>query len=115
MRNIGGSIGIATAATMLERNTQMYTNILGAHVTPFGQNSQQMLSQMRSAMIAGGSDPVTAGERAQAMVFGMVQRQATMLSFLDLMRLFAGFFVLIIPLILLARSPRAGKKAVGSG
>ena len=35
MRNIGGSIGIATAATLLERHRQMYTNMLGAHVTPY--------------------------------------------------------------------------------
>ena len=36
MRNIGGSIGIATAATMLERNQQRFTNVLGVHVTPAG-------------------------------------------------------------------------------
>jgi DHA2 family multidrug resistance protein len=110
MRNIGGSIGIATGATMLERHRQMYTNILGTHVTPYGLQSQEMLNQIRSAMMASGSDPVTAAQRAQAMVFGMVQRQATMLSFLDLMRLFGGLFVLIIPLIWLAKPPRPGKR-----
>jgi len=110
MRNIGGSIGIATAATMLERYRQMYTNILGTHVTPYGLQSQEALSQIRSAMIAGGSDPVTAGQRAQAMVFGIVQRQATMLSFLDLMKLFGGLFIVIAPLIWLARAPRAGRR-----
>jgi MFS transporter, DHA2 family, multidrug resistance protein len=109
MRNIGGSIGIATAATMLERYRQSYTNILGAHVTPYALKSQQFLDQMKSAMMAGGSDPVTAGQRAQAMAFGMVQRQATMLSFIHLMRMFAVLFVFCIPLVLLARSPRAGK------
>jgi DHA2 family multidrug resistance protein len=111
MRNIGGSIGIASAATMLERNRQKYTNILGAHVTPYALKSQQTLDQLRSAMIARGSDPITAGQRAQALVFGMVQQQATMLSFLQLMRIFGGLFLIITPLIWLAKSPRAGKKA----
>ncbi len=109
MRNIGGSIGIATAATMLERHRQMYTNILGTHVTSYGLQSQQMLNQVRSAMMAGGADPVTATQKAHAMLFGMVERQAAMLSFLDLMKLFGGLFILIVPLILLARSPRTSK------
>jgi DHA2 family multidrug resistance protein len=110
MRNIGGSIGIATGATLLQRRTQMYTNILGTHVTPYSLQTQQMLSQMRSAMMAAGSDVVTATQRAQAMLFYFVQRQATMLSFLDVMKIFGGLFILIVPLILLAKSPRAGKR-----
>jgi DHA2 family multidrug resistance protein len=110
MRNIGGSIGIATAATLLERNRQMHTNILVTHVTPNSRQSQEMLNQIRSAMIADGSDPITAAQKAQAMLFGIVQRQATMLSFLDLMKIFGGFFILTLPLILLAKPPRAAKR-----
>jgi MFS transporter, DHA2 family, multidrug resistance protein len=110
MRNIGGSIGIATAATLLERHRQMYTNTLGEHVTAYGLQSQQMLNSLRSAMMAGGSDPVTATEKAHAMLFWTVQRQATMLSFLDLMKIFGGLFVLILPLIYLAKPPRAEKR-----
>jgi DHA2 family multidrug resistance protein len=112
MRNIGGSIGIATGATLLERRTQAYTNTLGANVTAYGLQSQQMLGQMRSAMMAGGSDPVTAALRSQAMLFGVVQRHATMLAFIDVLRVFGGLFVLTVPLVLLARSPRAGKRAM---
>jgi DHA2 family multidrug resistance protein len=106
MRNIGGSIGIATAATMLERNRQTYTNLLVPHVTPYGMGSQQMMNQLRSAMIARGADAVTAGQRAQAMLFGMVERQATMLSFLSLMKAFGIFFILLLPLVLITRAPR---------
>jgi MFS transporter, DHA2 family, multidrug resistance protein len=115
MRNIGGSIGIATAATLLERHRQMYTNTLGAHVTPYGLQSQQMMNQLRSSMMANGADPVTATQKAQAMLFGMVQRQATMLSFLDLMKIFGGLFILILPLIWLARSPRSAKGPANAG
>jgi MFS transporter, DHA2 family, multidrug resistance protein len=110
MRNIGGSIGIATAATLLERSRQIHTNILGAHVTPYSLNSQLLINQMSSGMIANGTDPVTATQRSHAMLFGMVQQQATMLSFIDLMRLFGVLFVVIVPLILLAKPPRTGKR-----
>jgi len=109
MRNIGGSIGIATAATMLERNRQRYTNLLGTHITPYGQQTQEMLNQIRSAMIASGSDPVTAARKTEALLFGMVQRQATMLSFLNMMRFFGVIFLLIVPLVWLTRPPRSAK------
>ena len=106
MRNIGGSIGIATATTMLERNRQTHINILGTHVTPYDQNTQQMLSGLQSMLTSAGIDPVTAGERANAMLFGFVQRQATMLSFIDLMRLFGVLFIILLPLLWLTRSSK---------
>lgn len=110
MRNIGGSIGIATAATMLERNRQSFTNVLGTHVTPYSFQSQQMLSQLKSSLIARGIDAISAGERANALLFGSVQRHATMLSFIELMRLFGMLFIFLLPLIWLAKSSHAKAK-----
>jgi MFS transporter, DHA2 family, multidrug resistance protein len=110
MRNIGGSIGIATAATLLERYRQIHTNILGTHVTPYSPKTQMLMDQMRSGMMASGTDPVTATQRTHAMLFGMVQQQAAMLSFIHLMRLFGMLFVVIVPLILLAKPPRTSKR-----
>jgi MFS transporter, DHA2 family, multidrug resistance protein len=110
MRNIGGSIGIATAATLLERNRQIHTNIMGSHITPYALQTQQTLNQLSSALTANGSDPVTAAQRAQGMLFGTVQRHATMLSFIDVVRLFGGIFILLIPLIWLAKPPRTKKQ-----
>ena len=111
MRNIGGSVGIAAATTMMERSRQTYINILGSHVTPYDQNSQQMLGGLQSMLTAAGVDPVTAGERANAMLFGLVQRHATMLSFIDLMRLFGIFFIVLLPLLWLAGSTKAKSPA----
>ena len=110
MRNIGGSVGIATATTMMERNRQMYINILGANVTPYDHTSQQTLSGLQSMLTAAGADPVTAGERAHAMLFGVVQRHATMLSFIDLMRLFGILFIILLPLLWLTGSSKPQSK-----
>ena len=60
-----------------------------------------------------GSDPVTATQRAYAAVFGAVQRQASMVSFVHVFRLLGIIFLLLLPLVLLMRRPR-GKAAVGA-
>jgi DHA2 family multidrug resistance protein len=108
MRNIGGSIGIAATGTMLARNTQATTAVLGANVTAYDHASRATLMQMRAAFIASGSDPVTATSRANAAVFGMVQRQATMVSFVGIFLLLGILFIALVPLVLLMRRPRRG-------
>jgi DHA2 family multidrug resistance protein len=108
MRNIGGSIGIATTGTMLARDNQSTTALLGANVTPYDPASQAMLAQMKGAFMAAGADAVTATDRAHAAVFGLVQRQATMMSFLGIFQLLGIMFIALIPLVLLMRRPKAG-------
>jgi DHA2 family multidrug resistance protein len=106
MRNLGGGIGIATTGTLLARKQQEYVNIMGAHVTPFSPAAQASLDAARRGFIASGADPVTATQRAYAAVFGAVQRQAAMVSFVDLFRLLGAIFLLLLPLVLLMRRPR---------
>ena len=114
MRNIGGSVGIAAATTMLERSRHTHISILGANITAYDQNSQRMIGGLQSMLTNAGIDPVAAGERANAMLFGFVQRQATMLSFIDLMRLFGILFIVLTPLIWLTRSSKGTSNAAPS-
>src|SRR5207249_4013653 len=81
MRNIGGSVGIAVTGTMLARNNQSTTSLLGANVTAYDPASQSMVAQMKGAFMAAGADATTATTRAYAALFGLVQRQAAMMSF----------------------------------
>jgi DHA2 family multidrug resistance protein len=108
MRNIGGSIGIAATGTMLARNNQSTTALLGANVTAYDPASQAMFAQMKGGFMAAGADAVTATDRANAAVFGLVQRQATMMSFVGIFQLLGIMFIALIPLVLLMRRPKAG-------
>ena len=63
--------------------------------------------------LRGGSDPVTASRRAQAMLYGAVQQQAALLSFLSVFRLMGILFLLLIPLVFMVRKPK-GKGAAGA-
>jgi MFS transporter, DHA2 family, multidrug resistance protein len=106
MRNLGGSMGIAAATTMLARNGQAFVSVLGARVTPYDPSTQLMFERMRQGFIARGADLVTATQRAQAALFGLVARQATMLAFVSVFRLLALIFLLMLPLVLIMKSPR---------
>ncbi|HEY3381984.1 MAG TPA: DHA2 family efflux MFS transporter permease subunit [Vicinamibacterales bacterium] len=106
LRNIGGSIGIAVIQTVLARDRQEHFNTIGAHVSQYSMQTQMMLKNLTAAFVAKGADPVTAANRAYAGVFGMVQKQAAMIAFLDGFKLLAVVFLLLIPLVLLMRKPR---------
>ncbi len=105
MRNIGGSTGIAAATTFLERRTQAHINILGAHVTAYGQTAQQMLRGAKGMLMGAGADPSTATQQAYGLVFGNIQRQATMLAFLETFRVLGLVFLVLVPFLLLMRRP----------
>jgi DHA2 family multidrug resistance protein len=111
MRNIGGSIGIATTGTMLARNQQATTATLGAHATAFDSVSRSMFQQTQAMFMAAGADAATAASRAYAAVFGLVQRQAAMVAFVGLFQVLGLLFLALIPLVLLMQRPRRGGAA----
>ena len=113
MRNLGGSIGIALTATMVARGQQASTVLLGSHVTPYDEQAQTLLAQMRAAFLAAGADGVTATNRALAAMAGLVQRQAAMVSFVSLFELLGIMFIALMPLVLLMKRPRLGSMASG--
>jgi DHA2 family multidrug resistance protein len=114
MRNIGGSIGIAMTGTMLARHNQAMTSLLGSHVTAYDPATQRMFSQLRAGFIASGADSGTATRRAYAALFGMVQQQATMVSFVGIFQLLGVMFLALIPLVLLMKRPRGGSGPVAA-
>ena len=114
MRNIGGSMGIATATTLLTRHRQEHTNNLVSHVDSYNPQVRALFEQLKSAFVAQGADVVTAADRARLALFGMVQREAMMLSFTDIFRWLSLLFLATLPLLLLMRSPRRGRPMGGA-
>ena len=104
MRNLGGSMGIAAVQTLWPV-TGRHTSTSWAATSILSPAAQAWLRNLQSAFIARGSDAVTAGRQALAAAFGMVQKQAAMISFIDAFRLLALIFLLLAPLALLLRRP----------
>jgi DHA2 family multidrug resistance protein len=106
MRNIGGSVGISYVVTLSARQAQRNTNVLGANINALNPSAQQMIDNARNMFMARGADLYTATRQAYAAVFGMIQQQATMLSFIKAFRFLGLMFLAVIPLILLMKKPR---------
>jgi DHA2 family multidrug resistance protein len=114
MRNVGGSVGIAVTATMVQRQRQIIGATLGVHVSAYDPVTQSMFEQIRNGMIAAGSDVVTATQRTYIVLHGMLLQQASMVSFVMLFRWLGAIFLLMLPLVLLMRKPSAGGEAVAA-
>ncbi len=113
MRNIGGSVGIAVTGTMVSRQTQATTSMLGSSVTLYDPAAQSMFAQLQRSFMAAGSDVATATNRAYAALFGMLQRQASMVAFVGMFQLLGVLFLLLLPLVLLMKRPRSGHGPAG--
>lgn len=108
-RNIGGSFGIAQVTTMLARRAQFHQNILITHLTPLDSRYQAALTGTAQTLILRGSDPVRAANQAQGLLYGLLQRHASMLAFLDCFWLMGVIFVAMVPLMFLMKRAEPGK------
>jgi MFS transporter, DHA2 family, multidrug resistance protein len=111
-RQLGGSVGIALSATLLQRFEKVNRAALATHVTAFSPAARARLTGIMSAMIAKGTPSGVAWSKAVAVVNGQVTGQAMMLSFERLFLVFGVVFLVALPLLLLMRT---GKTAPGAG
>ena len=105
VRNLGGSIGISAVATMQTRFQQRNISELGAHVNPFSFIARAAMSSMQSMFASSGGDPALAQRQARAAMFGMVERQASMLAYNSIFLILSVLFLIMLPFIFLMRRP----------
>jgi DHA2 family multidrug resistance protein len=109
MRNIGGGVGISLVQTTLIRTGQEHTNLLVGNITPFSPLAQPLLAAVRG--LFAGSGPGWADQQAYAALFGLVQREATMVAMVRVFQLLAILSFILIPLIALTKRPPKGQAA----
>ncbi|HZW32460.1 MAG TPA: DHA2 family efflux MFS transporter permease subunit [Isosphaeraceae bacterium] len=110
LRNEGGSLGIAIAATLVERRSQFHQSRLAESIRPSRLVVDQYLEQVSQVrMVRGGGSALMSHDQGFALVYRTVQEQARLMSYLDVFWLFAVMTALIIPLVLLM------KKSVARG
>jgi DHA2 family multidrug resistance protein len=93
-RTVGGSVGVAIAATVLTRTGQLNWQSLGAGINPYNPALGTWLDASGSSL----TDPAT------MQLLGLeVARQATLLGFIEAFGFVTLSFLVLIPLVLLLK------------
>jgi DHA2 family multidrug resistance protein len=98
-RNIGGSVGIAYVSTTLARRSQTSQQLLVDHLGQSNLFLQDRLDQLQRAFSSAG--PAQAMQRAYATLYGTIQQQAALLSYVRIIETLAIICAVFVPLILL--------------
>jgi DHA2 family multidrug resistance protein len=104
-RDLGGAIALASVGTIMNNRMQFHWNRLIEDVNSARPTVQHFLdtqSERLGALITG-----DAQKAAVKLLGGLVQREALVLTYNDLLLLIAGFFVVGLTLIPLVRRPRS--------
>jgi DHA2 family multidrug resistance protein len=103
VRNLGGSVGIATITTILTRQAQKHTSYLSTQTfagNPPFENLRRGLTNLNS-----GSGPGLATKQAYAQISGLIQRQAVTLAYTDVLYGLTIVVVILVPLVMIMKRP----------
>jgi len=105
VRNEGGSIGIAFVSTMLQRRTQVFQQVLGQRITASNGVVQQFVGQAAASPGNGADNHYF----ALAQLYAAMQRQASLLAYMDQFKMLCGLMLCMIPLVFFLKRPPAQK------
>jgi DHA2 family multidrug resistance protein len=106
-RRIGGNIGYALVATLIDRLSIIHRGHLIPHVSDFNTTFREHQDLLSSRLAPRVGDPVAAQDKALALVDAEVNRQATMLAYNDLAAIFGLMFLATLPVLFFLSNKRA--------
>jgi DHA2 family multidrug resistance protein len=108
MRQLGGSIGVAALATLLDRRMVYHKAMLVEHVVSNDPSTVERVSGLTQSMLAHGFPPEIAHQKALGLLDAAVSVQSSILSFSDTFWATAALVVISVPLVFLLGKPPAG-------
>jgi DHA2 family multidrug resistance protein len=103
MRNVGGSIGVSSLVTLLARRSQVHQTNLVAHYTPYDEAFVQAKQHLIHGVLAHGS-----AAECIRLLFGLLAKQAALLSYIDIFYWSALLGVLCTALTFTLKRVKAG-------
>ena len=109
-RNLGGSIGVAMAQTLLARREQFHQTRLAEHISSTSQAYVAAAKQLASHFMSYGLGAADAQRRAMAAIGQTITSQVALLSYIDVFAILAllGVCMAPIPLLLQSTKGKAG-------
>jgi MFS transporter, DHA2 family, multidrug resistance protein len=110
-RRVGGNIGYAVVATLIDRFSVAHRGHLIEHISPLNPAYFTYHAHLTERLVQSGGDPVAAPQKALALVNAEVNRQAAMLAYNDLAWTLGVMFLATLPLLFLLRRRQAAPSA----
>jgi DHA2 family multidrug resistance protein len=113
MRNIGGSVGISVAQTLLIRRADAHQNDILNYVPRSGYNFEQKIGQI-AGYLGQQTNPANAVGAARAQIYQQLNKQALLWAFVDVFRWTGLLCFGAVLFVWLFRKIRPGAAAAGA-
>ncbi len=110
-RNWGGSFGVAFVTTVSERRQNFHQSVVGGNLTSSGQGMQQQVQSLASYLTTHGFAKADAMAAAYARVYGQLEAQTRLLSFMDCFHVLGVITLVAAPLVWATKNFKLGGKA----
>jgi MFS transporter, DHA2 family, multidrug resistance protein len=97
-RNLGGSIGVSMAQTLLARREQFHQSRFGENIASTSLSYQQTLQRMTDQFVSHGASMADAQRKAVGLVGQTLTNQAAYLSYIDVFAMLSIFAFLMVPI-----------------
>ncbi|MGH8322551.1 MAG: EmrB/QacA family drug resistance transporter, partial [Steroidobacteraceae bacterium] len=112
-RNLGGTIGISSTQILLAQRQQFHQTRLVETLNPLNPNYTDYLNSLTHALVGRGQVALQASGEAMGTLYASVERQALMLSFIDVFHALMIVILAAIPLLLLMQPGKHSAAARG--
>ncbi|HLH91299.1 MAG TPA: DHA2 family efflux MFS transporter permease subunit [Xanthobacteraceae bacterium] len=113
-RNLGGSIGVSVAGTVLAEHAQVHQAYLTANLVPSSPAFQAAVQHATATLIAQGVPAAGAARRAYALIEQTVNQQATLLAYDDVFLYYAWLAAILVPIAFILLRPGEGRAPAGA-
>jgi DHA2 family multidrug resistance protein len=111
MRQLGGSFGIALLTTYLSKRIALHSGVLATHAAVSSPVFSQRLHAFTSLFLQKGYGAIAANQAAMKLIAGLIQREATTMSYNDAFLLIGLSVAFVSPAVLLLRPKKSGGAA----
>ncbi len=109
MRQLGGSFGIASITAFMARRLELHRNNLVSSLNVNDPDVQARVSGIQHSFMANGASFDVALKRAYGVLEGIVYKQASVLSYMDVFLYLGVLFLICIPFVLFVRNQKGSK------
>lgn len=114
MRNLGGSIGIATISTFLTQREQFHSSRIGEAIALANSATQGRIDSLTQYFLTRGADLAAAHEQAIKMIDSVIRRESYVMAFNDSFLLVGSLLLLAVITVFLLKKPAALGDASGA-